>query len=90
MYGMSEQLPRADVRILWKGRVIDIGLTCKCLVCCCPEGQGHKHPLYDQYIEEMERGSIAEPSAEMLAEKGYLEQQADMLRQQARGPGGVG
>lgn len=23
---------------------LKVGLLCRCLKCCCPEGQGHKHP----------------------------------------------
>lgn len=74
--------------------MIDIGSTCRCLECCCPEGRGHRHPRYQEYLEEQEALAMGEHAELRGRANGkmteYLEQQAEMNRQQARYPGGQG
>lgn len=37
-----------------------IGLICRSLVCCCPPGAGHNHPLYDQYLAHLDRSAVGD------------------------------
>lgn len=48
-FGQSVENSLADER-LKKLRVV--GLTCRCVPCCCEEGRGHKHPAWIAYEAE--------------------------------------
>lgn len=30
-----------------------IGGVCRCLKCCCKPGQGHNHPRWREYLQEL-------------------------------------